>query len=126
MRRGYTDLEKETIGLEVVRYVLGGSATEIVDLRAQHGFGANAADQLRRFYELKVSASAEPDEIVLEDSQIRRALSTKDFFLVIAAALAHVASLHTRLSTAGLWDFCREVGVPFKRIADAVPVDGQS
>ena len=87
MRRGYTDLEKETIGLEVVRCVMGGSATEIVDLLAQHGVGADAADHLRRFYELKVAASAEPDEIVLKDSQIRRTLSTKDFFLVIAAGV---------------------------------------
>ena len=36
----------------------------------------------------------------------------------------HAASLRTRLFTSGLWDFCREVGVPFDRIADAVPVDG--
>ena len=39
-------------------------------------------------------------------------------------ATAHVASLRARLSTAVLWDFCREVGVPFERIADAVPVHG--
>ena len=78
---------KRRSGSRSSRSVLGGSAKEIVDLRAQHGVGADAADQLRRFYELKVAASAEPDEIVLEDSQIRRALSTKDFFLVIAAGV---------------------------------------
>lgn len=40
-----------------------------------------------------------------------------------AEASRHAASLRARLSTAGLWDFCREVGVPFDQIADAVPVD---
>jgi len=86
-RRDYTDLEKETTGLELVRRVLGGNAKEIVDLRAQHGVGADAVDELRQFYELKVAAGAEPDEIVLEDSQIRRALSTKDFFLVVVSGV---------------------------------------
>lgn len=86
-RRDYTDLEKESIGLELVRRVLGGSAKEIVDLRAQHGVGADAIDELRQFYELKVTAGAEPDEIVLEDAQIRRALSAKDFFLVIVSGV---------------------------------------
>jgi len=91
-RRDYTDLEKETIGLELVRRVLGGSAKEIVDLRAQHGVGADAVDELRQFYELKVAAGAEPGEILLEDSQIRRALSTKDFFLVIVSGVEGAAA----------------------------------
>jgi len=38
-------------------------------------------------------------------------------------ASRHAASLRARLSAEGLWDFCREVGVPFDQIADAVPVD---
>ncbi|HEU0130113.1 MAG TPA: hypothetical protein VFQ85_03885 [Mycobacteriales bacterium] len=91
-RRDYTDLEKETVGLELVRRVLGGSAKEIVDLRAQHGVGADAVDELRQFYELKVAAGTEPDEIVLEDAQIRRALSAKDFFLVIVSGVEGAAA----------------------------------
>ena len=39
-----------------------------------------------------MAAGAEPDEIVLEDSQIRRALSTKDFFLVIVSGVEGAAA----------------------------------
>ncbi|MGN9920718.1 sacsin N-terminal ATP-binding-like domain-containing protein [Micromonospora palomenae] len=85
--RAYTDLEKETVGLELVRKVLGGDAQDMVDLRAQHNVGADAIDELRQFYELKVYSGAEPDHVVLENSQIRRAMSTRDFFLVVVSGL---------------------------------------
>jgi len=88
--RDYSDLEKETLGLDLVRWVLSSDEQEILDLRAQHGVGADAVDGLRRFYELKVYAGSEPDEIVLEESEIRRALSTPDFFVVVVSALEGV------------------------------------
>jgi hypothetical protein len=98
-RRDYSDQEKETIGLELVRRVLGGSAKEIVNQRAQHGDGAYAVDELRQFYELKVAAGAEPDEIVLDDSQIPRALSTKDFCLVVVSGVEGTAATRTSASS---------------------------
>jgi hypothetical protein len=73
------------VGLELARLVLGGGAAEIVDLRAQHGVGADAIDDMDRFYELKVHLGDEPDTIHLEESQIRRAMSTKDFFIVVVS-----------------------------------------
>ncbi|SHG74018.1 hypothetical protein SAMN05444351_3090 [Geodermatophilus nigrescens] len=85
--RAYTDLEKESLGIELVRRVLGSDSTELLDLRAQHGVGADAVDELKQYYELKVSAGAEPDQIVLEDSEIRRAMSTQNFFLVVVSGL---------------------------------------
>jgi hypothetical protein len=85
--RAYSDLEKERLGLELVRRVLGSNDQDMIDLRAQHGVGADAVDELSQYYELKVSAGPEPDEIVLEDSQIRRAMSTDDFFLVVVSGL---------------------------------------
>jgi hypothetical protein len=42
-------------------------------------------DTLDRFYELKVHLGDEPDTIRLEESQIRRALSTPNFFLVVVS-----------------------------------------
>lgn len=77
----------ESVGLELVRLVLAGDAEEIVDLRAQHRVGADAIDQLDRFYELKVYRQDEPDTIRLEESQIRRAMSTPDFFLVVVSGI---------------------------------------
>ena len=73
------------MGLELARLVLGGDAEDLVDLRAQHGVGADAIDGLDRFFELKVHLGDEPDTIHLEASQIRRALSTPNFFLVVVS-----------------------------------------
>ena len=85
--RPYTQLEKETIGLALVRQVFASDEQVIRDLRAQHGVGADAVDALDRFFELKVYAGEEPDSIALEDSQIRLAMSTPDFFLVVVSEL---------------------------------------
>ena len=44
-------------------------------------------DELRRFFELKVYAGAEPDEIRLTDSEVRRAIASPDFFLVVVSGV---------------------------------------
>jgi hypothetical protein len=85
--RTYTEVAKETVGLDFVRQVFVSDEQEMRDLRAQHGVGADAVDALDRFFELKVYAGAEPDSIALEDSQIRRAMSTPNFFLVVVSEL---------------------------------------
>lgn len=85
--RAYTEAEKESIGLALVRQVFASDEQEIRDLRAQHGVGADAVDGLGRFFELKVYAGAEPDRITLEGSQVRRAMSTENFFLVVVSEL---------------------------------------
>lgn len=83
--RGYTDLEKETVGLDLARRVLRSDAEDLVDLRGQRGVGADAIDELDRYFELKVYEGPEPDRIRLEPSQIRRAAATPDFFLVVVS-----------------------------------------
>jgi len=81
----YTSGELESAGLELLRRVLGGDSDEIVDLRTQRGVGADAVDELRRYYELKVHAGKEPDQVTLTYSGVKRALSTPDFFLVVVS-----------------------------------------
>ncbi len=71
--------------MELAHKVLGGDAGEIADIRAQRGVGAHTVDGLDRFFELKVHLGDEPDTIRLEESEIRRALSTPDFFLVVVS-----------------------------------------
>lgn len=44
-------------------------------------------DELRQFYELKVYAGAEPDEIRLTYSEVRRAIASTDFFLVVVSGV---------------------------------------
>ena len=88
--RGYTDLDKEDVGMELFKMLLGTEDDEIADLRSQRGVGADAVDvvgELRSFFELKVSARDEPDIVTLTKSEVRRALSTKDFFLVVVSGV---------------------------------------
>ena len=82
---GYSGLDRETVGLELVRKVLGSDENQIVDLRNQRGVGADAVDEMKRFYELKVFAGSEPDEVTLTSSEVQRASSTSDFFLAIVS-----------------------------------------
>lgn len=84
-RRAYSDVDKENVGMELLRMLLGSEQDEIVDLRNQRNVGADAVDELRKFYELKVSARSEPDQVTLTNSEVQRALSTPDFFLVVVS-----------------------------------------
>ncbi len=83
--RGYSDVDREDVGLELLRRVLGSDLDQIVDLRTQRGVGADAVDQLENYYELKVSAGSEPDQVTLTNSEVQRALTTPDFFLVVVS-----------------------------------------
>jgi hypothetical protein len=85
--RSYTDLEKEERGLEVARMVLASDDQRMVDLRGQHGLGADAVDELDQYFELKVSAQSEPDTVRLEADQVRRAMTTENFFLVVVSGV---------------------------------------
>jgi hypothetical protein len=79
----YTPDEKEDAGVDVVRQVLGLDIEEMIDIRNQHNVGADAIDELRNFYELKVHARDIPDQIRLQDSEAQRAYETENFFLVL-------------------------------------------
>jgi len=82
----FTLLDVETVGYDCFLAVMASDRDEIRDLRAQHGLGADAVDGLdRSFYELKVYRGDEPDSLRLEESQIRRAMATPNFFLVIVS-----------------------------------------
>ena len=85
--RGYSDKEREDVGFELARRVLSSDDKAIVDLRRKRGVGADAIDELERFYELKVSAGAEPNEISLTSAEWQRARSSPHFFLVIVSGV---------------------------------------
>lgn len=51
-------------------------------------------DELRQFYELKVYAGAEPDEIRLTDSEVRRAIASTHFFLVVVSGVEEGSAEH--------------------------------
>ena len=88
--RLYTDLEKENVGLELLRKLLSSDVEEIADLRTQHGVGADAVDKLKHFYELKVSAGAELDYVAMTAAEVKRARTTPGFFLVVISGIEGV------------------------------------
>ena len=88
--RLYTDSEKEEVGLELLRKLLSSDVEEIVDIRAQHGVGADAIDKLKNFYELKISAGAEPDYVSMTAAEVKRARTTPGFFLVVISGIEGV------------------------------------
>ncbi|MFC7279229.1 sacsin N-terminal ATP-binding-like domain-containing protein [Paractinoplanes rhizophilus] len=81
--RNYTDEERESAGLALVRRVLGGDEEQIVDIRHQRNVGADAIDNLENFFELKVYAGPIPETVSLTSSEFQRAQQTEKFFLVV-------------------------------------------
>ena len=84
---GYSPLDRETVGERLLEKLLSSDREGVVDLRAQHGVGADAIDRMKNFYELKVSAGAEPDQVTLTNLEVQRALSTPNFFLVVVSGV---------------------------------------
>ncbi|HEY0015550.1 MAG TPA: hypothetical protein VGC13_04500 [Longimicrobium sp.] len=91
----YTAAEREAVGLDLLRKVLARDDQEIVDLRGQKGLGADAVQLDREFWELKVYAGAEPDQITLQASQVQRA--AKDEFFVVIVSNVEVADAQPRV-----------------------------
>ena len=83
--RLYTDKDRENLGMDLLRRVLSSDLDKVKDLRAQRGVGADAIDELERFYELKVHGGPEPDQVTLTNAEVARAHNTPDYFLVIVS-----------------------------------------
>jgi hypothetical protein len=85
--------DREQLALDVVRKALRLDAPQIADLRKRHGLGADAMDELRQFYELKMESSGEfPKEVTLQGSQLDAAQDDDDFFLAVVAGLSDDSS----------------------------------
>jgi hypothetical protein len=85
--------DREQLALEAVLKALRLDPPQIGDLRKRHGLGADAMDELRQFYELKMESSGEfPKEVTLQGSQLDAAQDDKDFFLAVVAGLSDDSS----------------------------------
>jgi hypothetical protein len=81
--------DREQFALDAVRKPLRLDPPQIPDLRRRHGLGADAMDELRQFYELKMESSGEfPREVTLQGSQLDAAQDDDDFFLAVVAGLS--------------------------------------
>jgi hypothetical protein len=84
--------ERELLALNTVKKALRADKKELIDLRARHGVGADAVDDLRQFYEIKMASSSEvPNEITLTASEVARAQEEPDFFLAVVSGLEELA-----------------------------------
>ena len=90
--QGFSSLDRENLGVALVRKLLSSDDDQIVDLRTQRGVGADAVDSMRRFYELKVSSGAEPDYVSLTHSEFQRAMRDPDFFLIVVSEIEGAAA----------------------------------
>lgn len=84
----YTPEERESTGLELLRRVMAADYdVTLTDVRHQPNVGADVVDNRGRYYELKVHGGAIPDTVKLENSQIQRALTTDEFYLVLVGGV---------------------------------------
>jgi hypothetical protein len=79
---------REGLAFEAVRHALRANPDQLADLRARRGIGADAIDDLRQFFEIKMSSGAEvPDTVTLVPSEVERAQGDSDFFLAVVSGL---------------------------------------
>lgn len=80
--------DRETLAYEAVQRALRLDPDEVRDLRARRNIGADAVDELRQFFEIKMESSGTiPNEIRLTRSEVDLAQSDEDFFLAIVSGL---------------------------------------
>jgi hypothetical protein len=79
---------REQLAYDAVTAALGLGQGEVTDLRRRRGIGADAIDDLRQCFEIKMSSGSEiPSEITLTPNEIERARTDPDFFLAVVAGL---------------------------------------
>lgn len=95
--RSFTDLDKESVGMALLRKIVEDGSVTITDHRGQHGFGADAQDNRGRFYELKVYLGEEPNVVRMEDTEIQRALSAPDNYYLVVISNVEGAGAHPKV-----------------------------
>lgn len=81
--------DREALALDAIRRALQLDPEQFRDVRERKGLGADAIDEMRHLYELKMTSGPEfPSEINLEASQVRAAMEDpENFFLALVAGL---------------------------------------
>lgn len=86
--RGYTDNDREQLALRLLAAVIADHKTKLKDFTRLPLVGADAGDELKRFFEIKAYSGDMPDSVAIEMSEILRARSAgKDFYLAVIAGL---------------------------------------
>ena len=79
---------REQLAYDAVITALALGDGEVADLRQRRGVGADAIDDLRQCFEIKMSSGSEiPNEVTLTPNEVERARTDPDFFLAVVAGL---------------------------------------
>jgi hypothetical protein len=79
---------REQLAYDAVMAALALDEGEVADLRRRRGVGADALDELRQSFEIKMSSGSEiPNEVTLTPNEVERARTDSDFFLAVVAGL---------------------------------------
>lgn len=101
--------EREQLALDAVVRALQLNPEQIVDLRARRGMGADAVDELRHLYEIKMESGPEfPSEVTLKRTQVQAAQEEPDFFLAVVCGLEDA---DTELRVRFIFDPLHRLGV---------------
>jgi hypothetical protein len=80
--------DREQLAYDAVKMALALEDEQIEDLRHRRGIGADAVDELRQFFEIKMASGAEfPNDVTLTPKEAGRARENPDFFLAVVAGL---------------------------------------
>jgi hypothetical protein len=78
--------DREQLAYDAVQAALALNDPEIADLRARRGVGADAMDDLRQLFEIKMASGPMPNEITLTQAEAAAA-QDPDFFLAVVEGL---------------------------------------
>jgi hypothetical protein len=139
----YSEEEKEELALQLLQRAINGHETELRDYRRLRGIGADALDKLRRYFEIKATYGALPDEVTLTGNEAERAVREGDrFYLAIIAGLEQgyetvvriipnplrnlALSPSTSVTLAGIRDERRAITIRFTAETAGTGADGSS
>ena len=87
--RAYTDTERETLAVALLRRLLQTDKRVLRDLRSVGRLGADVVDDLARYFEIKTASGDMPDTVELQISQVRRSVEQRagTWFLAVVSGL---------------------------------------
>jgi hypothetical protein len=86
--KAYSSEDRQQLALLALNQAINGELSDLRDFQHLRGIGADALDRTDRFFEIKSTAGAMVDQVILTPNEYRRAVEQgKSFFLAVVAGL---------------------------------------
>lgn len=86
--KAYSSEDLQQLALLALNQAINGELSDLRDFQHLRGIGADALDRTDRFFEIKSTAGAMVDQVILTPNEYRRAVEQgKSFFLAVVAGL---------------------------------------